>query len=63
MNNLWQRYTNVLHAKGIRPPCDRWYVIRAEEFLKNHQGKQLTAKTDAAAALVKEPRCDAKPCE
>ncbi len=45
MNNLWQRYTNVLHAKGIRPPCDRWYVIRAEEFLKNHQGKQLKEYT------------------
>ena len=45
MNNLWQRYTNVLHAKGIRPPCDRWYVIRAEEFLKNHQGKRLKEYT------------------
>ena len=45
MTDLWQRYTNVLHAKGIRPPCDRWYVIRAEEFLKNHKGKQLKEYT------------------
>ncbi len=40
MNDLWQRYTHVLHGKGITPPYDRWYVIRAEEFLKNHRAKQ-----------------------
>ena len=42
MNDLWQRYTRVLHGKGITPPFDRWYVIRAEEFLKNHKGKRLS---------------------
>jgi integron integrase len=45
MNNLWQRYTSVLHGKGITPPFDRWYVIRAEEFLKNHKGKRLREYT------------------
>ena len=41
MRNIWQQYTDVLHSKGIRPPCDRWYVVRAEAFLRAHQGKPL----------------------
>ena len=45
MKDLWQQYIHVLHAKGIRPPFDRWYVIRAEAFARAHQGKQLKEYT------------------
>lgn len=38
MTDLWQRYTGALHEKGIRPPCDWWYVIRTEAFLQDHFG-------------------------
>jgi len=41
MKDLWQQYTHALHAKGIQPPYDRWYVIRTEAFLQDHKGKQL----------------------
>jgi len=40
MKDLWQQYTRALHAKGIQPPYDRWYVIRTEAFLRDHKGKQ-----------------------
>jgi len=52
MNNLWQRYTGVLHGKGIMPPFDRWYVIRAEEFLKNHKGKRFVLKRRMKAGFL-----------
>ena len=45
MENLWQRYTSALHGRGIKPPVDRWYVIRAESFLKTHKGKHLSEYT------------------
>ena len=45
MRNIWQQYTDVLHSKGIRRPCDRWYVVRAEAFLRAHQGTPLKEYT------------------
>ena len=45
MNNLLQRYMTAIHNKGIVPPYDRWYVIRAETFLKYNQGKRLSEYT------------------
>jgi integron integrase len=46
MINIWEQYTNILHSTGIRRPYDRWYVIRAEAFLRAHQGKPLKEYTD-----------------
>jgi integron integrase len=45
MKDLWQQYTQALHAKGIRPPYDRWYIIRAEAFARANQGRQLKEYT------------------
>ena len=45
MKDLWQQYLHILHAKDILPPFDRWYVIRAETFLRTHQGKRLKEYT------------------
>ena len=51
MKDLWQQYTHILHVKGILPPIDRWYVIRAEAFLQVHKGKQLKEYTRDAIQL------------
>lgn len=39
----WRRFLELVHAKGARPPFDRWYVIRAEQFERSLQGKAAAA--------------------
>lgn len=38
---FWDRYLAILHKQGIRPPFDRWHVVRAEQFLKAFPGRKL----------------------
>jgi len=51
MKDLWQQYLHILHAKHILPPVDRWYVIRAESFLRTHKGKRLKEYTSDTVQL------------
>ena len=38
---FWSRYTQLLHDQGIKPPFDRWHVLRAEAFIKAFPGRRL----------------------
>ncbi len=44
---VWRRFIAVVHQRGTRAPADRWYVIRAEQFERALQDKELRA-CDAA---------------
>jgi len=38
---FWDRYIKVLHKQGIKPPFDRWHVVRSEQFIKALAGRRL----------------------
>lgn len=38
---VWKHFLELVHAKGLRPPIDRWYVIRAEQFEKALRGQDI----------------------
>ncbi len=42
---FWDRYINILHKHGIKPPFDRWHVVRAEQFLKAFPDRKLADHT------------------
>jgi integron integrase len=50
---IWGRFTTIVHQRGAREPADRWYVIRAEQFERALQEKDLRAcdATDVNAYL------------
>jgi len=31
VRSFWGRYVKLLHDSGIKPPSDRWFVLRAEK--------------------------------
>lgn len=37
----------ALHEQGIKPPFDRWYVIRAEQFQRTLGSRELAASTES----------------
>ncbi len=38
---FWERYLKALHKQGVKPPFDRWHVIRAEAFIRSFSGRRL----------------------
>jgi integron integrase len=38
---FWDRYLKVLHSHGVKPPFDRWHVLRAEQFIKAFPARRL----------------------
>lgn len=38
---FWDRYLKILHSHGIRPPFDRWHVVRAEQFIRAFPDRRL----------------------
>lgn len=42
---FWDRFIQRLHKQGIRPPFDRWYVVRAEQFIRAFPGRRLAEIT------------------
>lgn len=40
---FWDNYLNRIHKSGVKPPFDRWYVKRAEEYISAYHGKRLSA--------------------
>lgn len=40
--SFWDRYMQKLNKSGIKPPFDRWMVIRADQYLAAHPGLRLT---------------------
>ena len=47
IRRFWDRYLELLHQQGIKPPADRWYVTRAEAYIKATTGRRLVEHTPA----------------
>jgi antitoxin YefM len=45
IRSFWDRYINKLHESGIKPPFDRWMVLRAEHYIAAHADRRLTEQT------------------
>jgi integron integrase len=41
IDRFWDRYIAIVRKNGIKKPFDRWYVIRAEDYIKAHSDKRL----------------------
>ncbi|WP_394708534.1 integron integrase [uncultured Desulfuromusa sp.] len=41
VERFWDRFIALVHKRGVNKPFDRWYVIRAEEYIKAHPDKRL----------------------
>lgn len=41
VRQFWDRYINNLEKQGVKPKMLRWYVIRAEQYLKAFPDQQL----------------------
>jgi hypothetical protein len=39
---FWDGFLEAVRAQGVRAPYDRWYVIRAEQYLKTHPDTPLS---------------------
>lgn len=38
---FWDRYLDLLNKRGVKPKVARWYVRRAEAFVKSLEGRKL----------------------
>jgi len=38
---FWDKYIDIIHKKGVREPFDRWFVIRARQYIEAFQDKRL----------------------
>lgn len=38
---FWDNYLKLLHKQGVKPPADRWHVLRAEGFIRAFAGQRL----------------------
>lgn len=47
VRSFWDRYIKSLHESGVRPPFDRWHVLRAEHYIAAHPGRRLADHTPA----------------
>jgi hypothetical protein len=47
VRRFWDRYLELLHQQGIKPPAERWYVTRAEAYIKATAGRRLGEHTPA----------------
>ena len=41
IERFWDRFIDIVRKNGVSPPFDRWYVIRAEEYIRAYAGKRL----------------------
>lgn len=41
IRSFWDRYVKKLYESGVKPPFDRWMVIRAEQYIAAHPGRRL----------------------
>ncbi len=42
---FWDGYLKLLHKQGVKPPADRWHVVRAEGFIRAFPGRRLAELT------------------
>lgn len=57
---FWERYQEKLRERGVKQTAMRWYVLRAEEYIKATKDKRLAAHdaTDVTRYLEKMGRKD-----
>ncbi len=48
VQRFWDKYINVVLLRGVKEPFDRWYVIRAEEFIRHCGDRRLAEQTPEA---------------
>ena len=41
VDRFWDRYINLVRNQGVKPPFDRWYVIRAEQYFGSVERRLL----------------------
>ncbi len=41
IEQFWDRFIDIVRNSGVKEPFDRWYVIRAEEYIAAHSGRRL----------------------
>ncbi|MGB9617436.1 MAG: hypothetical protein ACPL7J_08950 [Desulfomonilaceae bacterium] len=41
---FWDRYLEKLREHGVKQAAMRWYVVRAEEYIRAAEGKKLAAQ-------------------
>lgn len=41
VERFWDRFIALVRHNKVKEPFDRWYVIRAEEYIKFYEGKRL----------------------
>jgi hypothetical protein len=41
VRSFWDRYVKLLHDSGIKPPSDRWFVLRAAKYIQAHPNRKL----------------------
>jgi hypothetical protein len=42
---FWDNFIKLLHKQGVKPPADRWHVVRAEGFIRAFPGRKLADLT------------------
>jgi hypothetical protein len=40
LRSFWDRYVKKLNESGVKPPFDRWMVIRAEQYIAAHPDRR-----------------------
>jgi len=45
--HFWDKYIAIIHKKGIKEPFDRWFVIRARQYIEAFPDKRLALHTEA----------------
>jgi len=48
---FWDKYINTLYKHGVKPNADRWYVIRAEEYIRSLSHKRLSDQNPEDLAI------------
>jgi integron integrase len=43
VRRFWDRFIKSVYDHGVKPPADRWYVIRAEQYIRAHPGRRLAS--------------------
>ena len=45
VERFWDRYLELLSKQGIKKSAQRWYVLRAEHYIKTFPDKKLARHT------------------
>jgi len=52
---FWDRYIKTIQYQGITKPSDRWYVLRAQAYIKAHLARISHQYARSSRVLVRDP--------